>query len=225
MNITDYILSKTNRLTVSPEISPGDHGFSMFNDAGTEVEVSELLYSLTKVVKPKLLLETGTHIGVSSTYLAQGIKENNNGGKLITFEIIPVHLNNAKLLWQEVGVDHLIEGRLQSALDFEPRDMEFDMLFLDSEPQLRFNEFVKFWPNLKPGGIVAIHDLHPSMGHHGQVYHGEYDWPYGDFRVKLGPFIKNHQVQVIHPLTPRGLSIFQKTRPGFEVTKYLVEGN
>ena len=224
-SITDYILSKTNRLNVSPEVSPGDHGFSMFNDAGTEVEVSELLYSLVKVVKPQFLLETGTHIGVSSVYMAQAIKENTaNGkpGKLLTFEIIPQHYNNAQLLWQDVDVREFIDARLQSALDFYCGDLQFDMLFLDSEPQLRFNEFIKFWPNLKPGGLIAIHDLHPSMGHHGQVYHGQYDWPYGDWREKLGQYVKNHQVQVIHPLTPRGLSIFQKTAPNFEVTKYLL---
>lgn len=211
MRTTDLFLSKTKLLTVQPEISPGDHGFLMFNDAGTEVEVSELLYSLMLVLKPKLVLETGTHRGVSSTYMAQALEDNKQEGKIITFEIEQQHIQASKRLWQDTGLSHRIESRCEPSLNARfPADTQFDVLFLDSEPQLRFDEFIKFWPMLKPGGFIIIHDLHPNLGHHGQVFHGELDWPWGDFRLKLGSYIKNFDVQMVSFPTPRGCTMFQK---------------
>jgi len=194
----------------------------MFNDAGTEVEVSELLWALIRMLKPELVLETGTHKGISSSYIAQGM-EDNQKGQLITFEIIAALQKQAVQLWTDLGLTHRITSVLQDALRFDPQDQQFDMLFLDSEPQLRFDEFIRFFPNLKPGGLIIIHDLHPSLGHYGSLHpdHGIYDWPYGDFRKKLGPYIKNHQVQTFSFSTPRGISIFQKERNDFAFVQHI----
>ena len=219
MYITQKILSATNKLSISPEITPGDHGFLMFNDAGTEVEVSEFLYSLVRILKPEFVLETGTHVGVSASYIGLAL-EDNKKGQVTTFEIIPQHFNTSCEMFRELGLSHRIVSKLFDALQYDLGDQQVDFLFLDSEPQLRFNEFTKFWPNLKPGGFIAIHDLHPSMGHHGQTYHDVYDWPYGDFREKLGPYMKNGDVQIMHFPTPRGLTLFQKIDPTFESYKY-----
>lgn len=215
MYITEKILSKTNKLTISPEVSPGDHGFSMFNDAGTEVEVSEFLYSLTRILKPSLVVETGTHLGVSSSFIGLAL-EDNKRGKITTFEVIPQHFHNAQAMFQELGLSHRIDPRLLSALEADITGAEIDFLFLDSEPHLRFDEFIKFWPAVKPGAFIAIHDLNGSLGHHGQTYHNVYDWPYGDFREKLGPYLARGDVQLMHFPTPRGLTLFQKIDPAFE---------
>jgi predicted O-methyltransferase YrrM len=218
--VAKSILAKTDRLVIQPEITPGDHNFSMFNDAGTEVEVSEFLYSLARMIKPSFVLETGTHIGVSSVFIAQAL-EDNSKGTITTFEIIPQHFNASQQLFGETNLLHRVNGILQDAQKFDTAGLAIDFLFLDSEPQLRFDEFIKFWPNVVPGGFIVVHDLHPSLGHSGQTHHGQYDWPYGDFRKKLGPYIKNHSVQTISFPTPRGLTLFQKTAPGFAVTDYL----
>lgn len=210
--LTKYILNRTKRLSVSPEITPGDHGFEMFNDAGTEVEVSEFLYGLVKLVKPNKILETGTHVGVSTVYMAQALKENEKGD-LVTFEIIPQHWQNSQKMLQDVEVAQLVDFQLKPSLKYQPAEGTlYDLLFLDSEPQLRFDEFVKYWDFLRPGGYIVIHDLNDQMGHHGQTHHGEYDWPYGDFRVKLGPFIRDGRVNIISFDNPRGMTMFQKTK-------------
>ena len=60
----------------------------MFNSGGVEVEVAELLYSLVRSIKPNRIVETGTHLGISSLYMALAARENNKG-KVITYEIIP----------------------------------------------------------------------------------------------------------------------------------------
>ena len=67
MTITDYILARTNKIKTENEITNAE--FEMFNTGGVEVEVAELLYSLVSVWKPNFILETGTHLGISSAYM------------------------------------------------------------------------------------------------------------------------------------------------------------
>jgi len=140
--------------------------------------------------------------------------EKNRQGMVHTYEIIASLRDQAIALWDDLGMNERIRTYLQPSLSVQVSE-QIDLLFLDSEPQLRFDEFVKFWPNLKPGGIVLIHDLHPSFGHHGKVYHGVYDWPYGDFREKLSSYIKENRVQITSFPTPRGLTMLQKEKSDF----------
>jgi len=223
MDITKYILSKTRKLISHPEITPGKEDWSMFNSGGVEVEVAEFLYSLIRMIKPERILETGTHLGVSSLYMALGLQKNSKG-KISTFEVIPELRSQAVSLWKDFNVESFIDSNLIPSLSASfSSDTIFDILFLDSEPQYRFDEFKLFFPLLKPGGLIIIHDLHGSLGHHGQTYHDLYDWPYGDFRESLGPYITNHQVQLISFNTPRGMTLFQKESEEFEGIKYLKE--
>lgn len=223
MSITDRILAKTKKLVVQQEVTPHPPGFKMFNTGGVEVEVAEFLYSFVRMIKPGFILETGTHLGVSSLYMALGCQDNNKGS-IWTYEVIPELQLQARQLWIESGVQKLINSLLQPSLEADvPARVNIDLLFLDSEPQFRFDEFLKFWDHVSPGGFVLIHDLHPSLGHHGETHHGIYDWPYGDFRQKIGPLIKDHKVQTLSFPTPRGFSIFQKEAPSFEFTKYIRE--
>lgn len=222
MSITKYILSKTNKLVVQPEITPGDHGFSMFNDAGTEVEVSEFLYSIIRMLKPNLILETGTHKGISAAFMGQALKDNNKG-KLITTEINQAFIDDAKALWNDIGINDYIISHKEHSLKLNiDANIRFDILFLDSEPEFRFDEFNRFWPNLIPAGLIIVHDLYRDIGHHKLIFHDMYDWPYGDFRTKLGHLFKNLDVTWMHFSTPRGLSMFQKTSPDFCATQFVL---
>ncbi len=223
MSITSDILSRTSHIKSQPEITPSPPGFSMFNTGGVEVEVAEFLYSLVKMIKPDFIVETGTHLGVSSLYMGLGCAENQKG-KIWTYEVIPELQLQAKALWNDLNIHQYINCLLQSSLEATlPDNLGIDLLFLDSEPQFRFDEFLKFWDKVVPGGFILIHDLNASLGHHGDTHHGVYDWPYGDFREKIGPFIKDHKVQTISFPTPRGFTLFQKEAPGFEAVFYLRE--
>jgi len=223
MNITDYLMSKTVHLVKHSEgeFTVGKDEWSCFNSGGVEIEVGEFLYSLTKMIKPDFILETGTHLGISTAYMAQGLEENNKG-LVSTCEVIPSLRQQAMQLWSELGLSHRVQSLLKPSLEVQA-GVQFDMLFLDSEPQFRFDELLRFLPYLKPAGFILIHDLHPSMGHHGQIYHGTYDWPYGDFRPKLGQLFKTRQLQYLHFMTPRGITMMQKTDPSWEIVKYLDE--
>lgn len=217
--LTKDLLAKSKLIKTEPEITPGGDNFSMFNTGGVEVEVAEMLYSLVRCWKPENIVETGTHLGISSAYMAQAL-EDNNAGLLTTYEVIPSLKQQAEALWSQLGLSSRIQCNLQASLSAE-FEGDIDFLFLDSEPQYRFDEFLKFWPLVKEGGLIIVHDLHPSLGHHGQTHHNTYDWPYGFWEPKLGDFVKSFNVQLIHVPNPRGTVVFQKTKATDENVRLL----
>ena len=148
-------------LPVLSEIRDEGKGYHMFDDGGVEAEVGEFLYGIVRLLKPKAILETGTYTGVSASYMGMAMKENGYG-LLETVEIDNYHKNRAENLWKKLYIESYVYCWLVSSLEFDPKTT-YDMFFLDSEPNLRFKELVKFYPKLKEGGYVFIHDLPRSM--------------------------------------------------------------
>lgn len=216
MNITDYIKNKANLII---ENEPSNFHYKMFNTGGVECEVGEFLYGLVKMLKPEKILETGTHFGISSTYIGLALKDN-NFGKIITID--PIYYKEAKELHKKMELDGIVSQIELHAEKYETDEI-FDFIFLDSEPILRFSEFDKFYKNLKPGGIVIIHDLHKhlSFNSFNRDQPNFKHWPYGDFREKLGKYIYDLDVQTLSFNTPRGITIFQKKDDNMSYIKYL----
>lgn len=211
MNVTDFIQSKTQILDRSQEGNHHFPGFTNFNTGGVENEVGELLHALVRVFKPELVFETGTHLGISAAYMALALHQNGKGSlTTVDTQLYP----RATKLWRDLGIKdqiHFIQGKsLEVNLE-----ATVDILLLDTEPALRFDEFVRFYPNVRDGGLIIIHDLHPHLSYEGTC------WPYGDFRPKLARFMFDHSVQTMSFPTPRGLTIFQKAAENFSFTKLL----
>ena len=216
---TRGFLRNSRYLKAQPEVSPGFSDYSMFNSGGVEGEVGEFLYGFVRLTKPDCILETGTHRGISTLYMAAALKENAKG-HIWTLEIFDENIKASRALWRDTGVDSFATCLKQDSLSYRPEGM-FDILFLDSEPQYRFDEFVNFYPHLKPGGFIFIHDLHPNLGLSDVVVNGMRNWPYGDFREKFGEHILDHSLQTFSFFTPRGFTVFQKTAPDFNQTLFL----
>lgn len=209
MKITDELIQKSGGLiSLRPEVNDwtGKY-FQMFDDGGVELEVGEFLYGLLRVLKPNLVLETGTYTGISAMYMGQAL--NDNGfGNVLSLEIDPVHKKRAEDLWERVGLEEYVGCRLQSSKDFESTEV-WDFMFLDSEPEFRFAELVKFFPSLRPGGFVFIHDLHRHMSQaetEGQAF----GWPYGALPQQIKDWVKDDELRPIHFPTPRGFMGFYK---------------
>jgi len=129
--LTDRICSLSNVVKTEQEVSAGGEEFLMFNDGGVEVEVAELLYGLIRVWKPSTVLETGTHKGISSAYMAQALKDNKKG-HMVTYEVIKQHKQSAEKLWQDLDLQSHVECRLEGSLT-ATFDGPIYFLFLDSE--------------------------------------------------------------------------------------------
>jgi predicted O-methyltransferase YrrM len=203
-NITDEIIEKAN-LPATEEA----RGYYRFDSGSGEVEVLEFLYSLVRLIKPDRVCETGSYKGLSGAYLAMGLRDNRKG-HLDSIEWEAQHVETAKKLWDELGLTHLITEYQMSSLDFKT-DKRYELILLDTEPQLRFKELERFWDNILPGGIIVIHDLSWDLGIGAPQF-----WLHKEI---LDNKIKDHELYPISFLTPRGLTIFQKFDPTFESFK------
>ncbi len=199
-------------LPVHPE--PTNAEYSMYNTGGVELEVAEFLYGLVRMVKPEAILETGTHKGISASYIALALKENGRG-KVTTVEFEPTHFNDANIMFSVLALNDWINSVLMDVNLLEVADNQYDLIFLDTEPHLRFNELLRFWHGLKPGGFVLIHDLGPQMGQTGQTVNGMLDWPYGTMPEEMKQLMRTRELNNIHFKTPRGLYLGQKRGEGF----------
>lgn len=222
MNITqrlqeiDPTLVLHNEGKWSEPLNPTQPGYTSFNDAGVETETGEFLYSMVRILKPDYVLETGTHWGVGGSYMAQALKDNNHG-LLDTIEFLPEVYQRACLRFEQLGLmprgtdTKWINPILMDVAKFEPPHT-YKMILLDTEPQTRFAEFIKFEPFLEPGGFLFIHDLHRHMHQIENTEHG-FAWPYGILPEEIKQLVRDWDLRPFHFGTPRGLTGFYKRHP------------
>ena len=212
--LTDYFAKRAAPyLTVEPEVADESGLFSMFNSGGIECETGEFLYGLLRIMKPELVVETGTHKGISAAYMAQACHDNGRG-VITTIEYESVHHNDAVELFQALGLTRYTNPLLVSSEDFEITEKHsVDMLFLDTEPQIRFAELVRHFDAVKPGGYILVHDLHRHLNQIENKEHG-FAWPYGEIPPEMEDLFVTDQLRSVHFNTPRGLSMFYKPQEG-----------
>lgn len=203
--ITKYFLELDNS---EPLYKEGN--YTSMNSGSTESEVGEFLYGMVKILKPTKILETGTYHGWSSAYMAQGLKENGLG-HLDTVEFEAQHIATSKERWKKLGVLEYITVINQDLRQFSLHG-QFDLMFLDSEPQMRFGELVRFFSNLNPGGYVFLHDLPRTMCQ-GRVNpdHPEFEsWPWGNLPDEIRQWVKEGILRPMYFSNPRGMVGFYK---------------
>ena len=130
--------------------------WSMYDPMTAEVEVLEFLRCLVTTIKPELVVETGSFSGISTLWIAEGLKQNGHG-KVITCEIDPLVYANAKQRFEASDVAPWIECRNESSLEMKVEGT-IDLFFSDSEPSIREQEVRRFLPQINPYGIIAVHD-------------------------------------------------------------------
>lgn len=209
--ITEYFMTKDPTLVELPE--PTNAEYTMFNDGGVETAVGEFLYGLVRMMRPEYVLETGTHKGISSSYIGQALKDNKKG-MLTTVEIEKEHIRTSETRWDKLGVHEYICVDKENSLEYDV-ECDCDLMFLDSEPFLRFKELRRYFPRLKPGGFVFIHDMPKSICQ-GNVNpdHPEFkSWPVGDIPGEVCSWVADNELVPFHFATPRGLLGFYRRHP------------
>ena len=203
-------------------LTPGD--FSSFNDAGLECETGEFMYAMIRLLKPDRVLETGTHVGVGASYMGIALKDNGKG-HLDTIEFLPeLHYKACERIYGKMELKDQVTCHFGDVANFEPREgnpqegidkmqlRKYGFILLDTEPQIRFAELIKFFPYLLPGGFVFIHDLHRHMAQVGQNpdHPNELLWPWGPLPQQIKDWVKDGELRPFHFSTPRGLTGFYK---------------
>lgn len=202
-------------------LQPETTGYTSFNDAGIETETGEFLYAMVRLLKPERVLETGTHIGVGAAYMGQALKDNKRG-VLDTIEFLPEIYNRAKKRIEDLKLESQVNlyfgdvaswqvpgDNTGSEQHFGSNPVSYKLILLDTEPQTRFNELVKFEPFLEEGGFVFIHDLHNHMHQIPNEEHG-FAWPFGAIPQGMKALVAGGKLRPFHFPTPRGLTGFYK---------------
>lgn len=210
--LTDSLLERDPSLVIhkESEYSSDIKGYEAFNDAGVEVETGEFLYGMLRVLKPDNVLETGTHHGIAGSYMAQALKDNGNG-MLRTIEFQLPNYTIAGERFKRLGLKHHVENILSDVKSYYGNfNDSYQFIFLDTEPQTRFEELKIFVEhNLDPGGYIFIHDLHRHMHQIPNEEHG-FAWPFGPIPPEVKSWVQNDILRPMHFPTPRGLTGFYK---------------
>lgn len=113
----------------------------------------EFLYDLLIEQQAKNIVEFGTSFGISTIYLAAAAKE--NGGKVITTELLPEKCAVAQKNFEEAGLSDLIELRQGDAMQtLQHLDESIDFLLMDGWNDLYLPLLKQLEPSFKEGTII-----------------------------------------------------------------------
>ncbi len=135
--------------------------YHAFDSGGTEIETLDLLRSLIKLFKPRLIIETGTWQGDGTIAIGTALKENKSG-KLISIEINSELAKKANEKIKKLRLNEFIEIVNQPSLDFietlDSNKIKFDFAFFDSATNVRPLEFYRLYEKGALTDLVAFHD-------------------------------------------------------------------
>jgi predicted O-methyltransferase YrrM len=172
---------------------PHPERWSMYDSMTAEVEVLEFLRTLVMTIKPSLVVETGTFMGVSTLWIAEALRLN-GFGRIITCEQDAKLYQAARQKFDASELCGLIELRNESSLEMEV-DGTIDLFFSDSDMPIREQEVRRYLPQISPFGLILMHD---ASSHLKQVR---------EAALKLE---REGLISVVLLPTPRGLVVAQK---------------
>jgi predicted O-methyltransferase YrrM len=122
-------------------------------------ETGALLYMLVRAARVHSILEFGTSFGVSTIYLAAGLRDN-GGGHVITTEFEKSKVERARENLTEAGLIDLVEIREGDALQTLAHDLpeSLDIVLLDGAKALYADVLAMVDSRLRPGSLVLADD-------------------------------------------------------------------
>ncbi|MCS6873946.1 MAG: O-methyltransferase [Pyrinomonadaceae bacterium] len=116
-----------------------------------------ILAFLSKLIRPRRILEIGTYLGYSALCLAEGLAED---GKLFTIDIDPTTHEKARHYWAESNFADKIIAITGNALQIIPTlDEVFDLVFIDADKVNYSNYYDAVFSKLKIGGIILADNV------------------------------------------------------------------
>jgi len=172
---------------------PHPERWHMYDSMTAEAEVLEFLRSLVTTMKPSLVVETGSFLGVSTVWMAEGLRQN-GFGRIVSCEFDPVVFAKAQEKIAGSGLAEWIDLRNGSSLELEVPG-QIDLFFSDSDLDIREQEVRRFLPQISPYGLILMHD---ASSHPGTV------------REAAKKLEAEGLISVVLLPTPRGLAVAQK---------------
>ncbi|MDA9002384.1 O-methyltransferase [Flavobacteriaceae bacterium] len=111
-----------------------------------------VLSVLSKLIRPKVILEIGTYTGYSALCLAEGLDQK---GVLHTIDINEELLDFQRSYFDKSDYGSQIFQHLGPAVDIIPTlDNTFDLVFMDADKPNYINYFNQIIDKLNPGGVI-----------------------------------------------------------------------
>jgi hypothetical protein len=134
--------------------------WEVYDGTASEVEMGDLLYGLVRMLKPDLVVETGTYKGNSTQRMAKAV-EKNGLGRIVTCD---PYQNNP---WFPPAWPEITFKRCESLSVEELKEADF--VFSDSHEDVRMLEYEL----VKPGCVFVIHDTDQPYHSSSPPYLGE----------------------------------------------------
>ena len=116
-----------------------------------------VLSMLSKLIKPKNVLEIGTYTGYSALCLVEGIQPK---GKLHTIDTNEELYDLQRKYFDKSGFGNQIIQHTGNALNIIPTiDKTFDLVFIDADKQNYPNYLEIILPKLKSGSVILIDNV------------------------------------------------------------------
>jgi predicted O-methyltransferase YrrM len=141
------------------------------------------LYYIARALRPRSILEVGTHVAASTGILALGLRHNaaqssSAPPRLVTVDIMDVN-DPMRGAWKRIGCDQspsqfvqsihvedIVTFVTQPATDYLRNSREkFDLIFLDGDHSATgvYQEIPAAIALLNPGGLILLHDYFPGL--------------------------------------------------------------
>jgi len=117
----------------------------------------KLLEMLSKIIRPKFILEVGTFTGYSALCLAKGLQEN---GFLHTIELRDEDASVSQNYFAKSSHSSQIVLHRGNALEIIPQLNEtWDLIFIDADKINYINYYELTLPRLKKGGVILADNV------------------------------------------------------------------
>jgi caffeoyl-CoA O-methyltransferase len=111
-----------------------------------------VLSILSKLIRPKNILEIGTYTGYAALCLAEGLTED---GELDTIDNNEELVDFQKKYFDQSPWAHQMHQHLGNALDIIPTlNKKFDLVFIDADKENYINYFNMIVPLMNKGGVI-----------------------------------------------------------------------
>ena len=129
--------------------------WSSFDAMTPDVETIEFLHALTRLVKPRRVLETRTWLGLSACAIGRALILN-GFGHLTTLEVNPEAHAIALKNIEQYGVQAVITPLLATNMDFLP-DQAYELVVFDLTSTISLDDLKRIVTSLVDRAIIVVH--------------------------------------------------------------------
>ena len=124
-------------------------------------EVGRLLYLLARNRRARTVVEFGCSFGISTIHLAAALRDNENGGRIVTTELSAGKVQAAARNISEAGLSDVVDIREGDAFETLRNGFEdgVDLLFLDGWKPLYLPMLQLLESRLAAGALIIADDL------------------------------------------------------------------